>query len=192
MKLLQTLVFLLLFKVSFCQELLPEALLIKNAYDRLAKNRINEASKKNYIQAFPSNSKLFISIFNADKFDQLYSVSKEYIDALQQSANSFPKEAISKCVDIGKNLTWDVDAVIYLQQASVVLAAQYPKLFAEKYNTLNDIEKVNLIRFYADAENHSAYPEYQALVDSLKKNGSSNIAKSLEAARIKRKKEKNH
>lgn len=178
--------------VSFAQNLLPEASRVKEAYEKLFKDPFRQDFRKAYVMSFPSNSKIFLKVFHPKSFDQLYSVSYEYVDALQRCAASYPKEGISKCVDIGKELIWDADAVSFLQKASVTLAAKYPTVFVEKYNTLHDDEKNKLITFYADVENHPAYTEYQELIDSMKKVGSNSIARKLEIARTERRGIKHH
>lgn len=192
MKILLTAAILTLFEMSFCQSLLPQAVRVKKAYEMHLQDTAASTGKMGYVTAFPSNSEVFLKVFNPKTFDQLYSVSYNYIDALQQCAASYPKEVISKCVDIGKELTWNADAVGYLQKASVTLAAKYPGLFVDKYKRLHENEKKKLIGFYADVENHSAYPEYQELIDSVKRIGSTAIAKRLETARVEREKVKNH
>jgi hypothetical protein len=124
MRVLTTALLLVVFGTSFAQNLLPEALQVKDAYEKLLKSPSRENYREVYVMSFPSSSKTFLKVFNSKTYDQLFSVSYQYIDALQRCAGSYPKEVISKCVDICKDLTWDADAVSYLQHTSVSLASK--------------------------------------------------------------------
>lgn len=165
---------------------------VKSAYENLSADKNSKKLQQDYISAFPSDTKTFLAVFQSDKFDQLYSDSHKYIEALENCATNSPTEVISKCVDIGKNLVWDADAVGLLQHISVDIAIQHPPTFVSKYKTLNDKEQDKLINFYADVENHSAYPEYQDLIDKLNSIGEKDIAKKLETARTFRKAKHGH
>jgi hypothetical protein len=173
---------------GFAQQLIPEALKVKTAYERLRMSANSKELQQNYISAFPSDSRTFLKVFMTEKFDQLYTNSYLYIDILDTCSDNFPKEVLSKCIDIGKNLVWNADAVGSLQRLSVNLAIKNPQLFVNKYQTLNDKEQESLINFYADVENHDAYDEYQKLINAAKSIGEIGISKKLEIARTERKK----
>ena len=115
-----------------------------------------------------------------------------YFKLLEICSQNFPKEAINKCIDIGKNLVWDADAVGELQNLSVNLAIKYFKIFVDKFKTLNSKEQQSLINFYADVENQSSYPEFQKLINKFKKIGETGITKELETARSIRMKRQDH
>jgi hypothetical protein len=135
------------------------------------------------MMAFPSDTNSFLSVFQTAEFDQLYMDSYKYIEAFKKCSTIFPTEVISKCVDIGKNLAWDADAVGILQKISVDIAEINVKIFIIKFKTLDKKEQENLINFYADVENHKAYPQYQRLIKSLELIGEIDIAKKFELAR---------
>jgi hypothetical protein len=92
----------------------------------------------------------------------LYSNSYNYLEALERCAGHFPAEVISKCVDIGKDLVWDADAVGDLQEISVSLASKYANIFIKKYNALSSKKQNKLMVFYADVEKHGSYNIYQS------------------------------
>ncbi|HYV91268.1 MAG TPA: hypothetical protein VE978_05775 [Chitinophagales bacterium] len=175
--------FLLLFKIGYSQILTADAMKVKTAFDNLSADTNSKKLQEDYIAAFPSDSNSFLKIFGPEKFDQLYSESYKYLEALEKCAATFPIEVINKCIDIGKDLGWDADAVGQLQQMSVDLAIKCTTVFVSKYKTLEGKEQNNLINFYADVENHNAYPEYQELINKLNSIGEKDIAKKLEIAR---------
>ena len=184
--------FLLFCKVGYSQTLIADAKKVKSAYENLSADTNSKKLQQVYIAAFPPETNSFFAIFQTTKFDQLYMDSYKYIEAFEKCAATFPTEVIGKCVDIGKNLVWDADAVGELQQISVNLAIKHLTVFISKYKTLDKREQDKLINFYADVENHSAYPEYQELIDKLKLVGEIDIAKKFETARTIRMKRQDH
>lgn len=137
------LIFLLLFKYSPSQTLIPEALKVKIAYRNLSSDTNSENLKRFYVSSFPSDTKTFLKVFQSKKFDQLYMDSYKYLEAFKKCATTFPIQVINKCVDIGKNLVWDADAVGQLQQMSVRLAIKHVTIFVNKYKTLDKKHKAN-------------------------------------------------
>ncbi|MBK7852245.1 MAG: hypothetical protein IPJ66_14250 [Bacteroidetes bacterium] len=165
---------------------------MKIAFEKLKADSSNKKLQSEYITAFPSDTKTFLNVFQTEKFDQLYNDSEKYLDALVQCAIYYPKEVISKCVDLGKNLIWDADAVGQLQRMTVDLAVKNPNTFLAKYKTLNTKEQTSLINFLADVENHDAYKEYQDIIDKMQIIGQTEISNKLELARTERKKRRDH
>ncbi|MEO8149309.1 MAG: hypothetical protein ABI723_16810 [Bacteroidia bacterium] len=185
-------IFLFVWNVANSQKLIPEAEKIKSAFEKFSTDTNSKSLQYNYVTEFPSDSKTFLRVFQTEKFDQLYLESYKYLKALEKCSRNFPKEVISKYIDIGKNLVWDADAVGGLQHLSVELAIKQVKFFVDKYKTLDIKEQQSLINFYADVENHNAYQEYQVLINKLNKIGETDIAKKLETARTIRKKRQDH
>jgi hypothetical protein len=177
------LIFLLLSLGSHSQILIPDATKVKAAFNKLSADTNSKKLQQLYVAAFPSDTKTFLKIFQTEEFDQLYLDSYKYLDAFEKCAKTFPTQVISKCLNIGKNLDWDADAVGQLQQISVRLAIRHLALFVNKYKTLNSKAQNHLLRFYADVENFKAYPEYQELINKLKNVGEGDIAKKLENER---------
>jgi hypothetical protein len=182
------------FAYSLChsQSLIPAEEKIKLAYEKLSADTSSKKLIQDYIFSFPSDTKTFLNVFQSSSFDQLYTTSYIYLTALKNCAEAFPAEVISKCVDIGKNLVWDADAVGDLQKISVSLAGSYPRDFISKFNTLSITEQDSLITFYADVENHRAYHIYQKLIDALTTIGEKNLADKFVKARDERIKRPDH
>jgi hypothetical protein len=137
-----------MFSQTYSQALIPAAAKVKVAYEKLSADINSEKLQQDYIIAFPSDAKTFLSVFfDTVKFEQLYSSSYYYLSEFEKCAAIFPIEAISKCVDIGKNLVWDADAVGDLQYISVYLATAHLQIFISKFKTLNKTEQDSLIAF---------------------------------------------
>ncbi|MDP9041129.1 MAG: hypothetical protein M3N30_04045 [Bacteroidota bacterium] len=192
MKPLLTITFIFFFTSLLSQALIPDAVVVKRAYKKLAADTNNNKLIKSYIDAFPSNSKTFLDLFLSKNLDQLDNESNKYLDLFERCAVKYPEKVLSKCVKIGKNLTWDADVVGQLQQISIELSIKYLNNFIDSYNTLNSKEQNSLINFYADVENYDAYPEFQELIDKLNSLGQTGISNKLKKARAKRKRSDDH
>jgi hypothetical protein len=175
---------LLLFcKVGFTQTLNADAIRVKSAYEIFLTDTSSKKLQKIYIDSFPSDANSFLAIFQSTEFDQLYMDSYKYIEAFEKCGTTFPEEVISKCVDIGKNLAWDADAIGHLQLISVDLALTHLNVFITKYKTLNKKDQSKLITFFADVENHKTFQQYQKLINKLESVGEIDIALKLDSAR---------
>ena len=186
------LIFILFFECAHSQTLIPDALKVKTAFDDLSADTNSKKLQQIYVAAFPSDTKIFLKVFQTEKFDQLYMHSYKYLEAFEKCATRLPTEVVGKCIDIGKNLVWDADAVGQLQEISVRLALKHLTTFVNKYKTLGSKAQDKLLTFYADVENYNAYPEFQELIDKLKNIGEKDIAKKLGSARTIRKSRQNH
>ncbi len=174
--------FLIMFNATYSQSLIPEALTVKTAFDSLLLDSTSTSRQQIYVSAFPSDTKTFLRVFASKKFDQLYD-GHDYIETFERCAANFPVEVISKCVDIGKNLVWDADAVSYLQHMSVRLAIDHTTVFIKKFQTLSKAKQSSLVTFYADVENHRVYQAYNELLAKLNSAGASKIANALAEAK---------
>lgn len=174
------------------QTLHPQAVKIKTAFEKLSLDTNNRKLQKNFVAAFPSDAQTFLDIFLPEKLDQLYSESYRYLQMLKRCAKTIPKNVIGKCIDIGKDLVWDADAVGHMQKIIVELSMDYLKVFIGKFGTLSTDEQNRLINFYADVENHNAYTIYQDLIDKLNAIGRTDITAKLEVARTDRKNRQGH
>jgi hypothetical protein len=192
MRTLLTTTLLFLFTSLNSQKLIPDADKIKAAFDKLSADTNNKELQAKYVAAFPSDSGTFSNVFQTIASDRLYSGYYKYLQVVEMCATSFPKEVIGKCIDLGKNLTWDADAIGQLQTISVSIATKYLTEFIGKFNTLTQKEQDKLINFYADVENHNAFPAYEYLIEQLSLNGQKNTSKRLEIARAKRKQMNDH
>ncbi len=192
MKAILIIPFLFFFKSLLSQALIPDAVKIKSAYELLVADTSNKKLQESFVAAFPSNTKSFLRVFQSKHFDQLYNESYNYLYLFEKCAATYPKEVLSKCINISKTLVWDADAVGQLQEITISLSVKYPIIFIIEYRTLSIVGQNGLISFYADIENFNTYPEFQELVDKLKSMGQLKIAQQLENAKEKRKKSSNY
>ena len=174
------------------QTLHPDAMKIKTAFEKLSLDTNKKKLQKKFVADFPSDAQTFLDIFLPEKLDQLYSESYRYLEMLKRCAMTLPKTVIGKCMDIGKGLVWDADAVGHMQKIIVELSGDHLKLFLQKFRTLSNEEQNRLINFYADVENHNAYSIYQDLIDKLNAAGKTDISVKLEVARTDRKNRPGH
>jgi hypothetical protein len=192
MKTLLSILFLILSKSLLSQVLIPDAVKIKSAYELLLADTSNKKLQESFVVAFPSNTRSFLDVFQAKNFDQLYNESYKYLELFEKCAAEYPQEVLGKCVNIGRYLIWDGDAVGQLQNICISLSIEYPRVFLNDYQTLSIKDQNGLISFYADVENFDAYPEFQELIDKLNSIGQSAISRKLENARTKRIKSNDH
>ncbi len=188
------LIFVLNFnKTGFPQnnKLIPEALAIKTAYDKLQNDSKSLELQKTYIDLFPDNPEIFKKIFCSPTFDQLYENSQLYIFKLEDLWNNYPDligtKLIRLCIGFKK---WDADAIGHIQHITVEYANVHIDLFVSKIKQLDNNEQNTLITFLADVENHSVYKDYQNLIDNLKKEKELELVSDFEKAREIRKSQK--
>ena len=200
MKTMKHLILILIIVLSFINKgfsqndkLIPEALVIKTAFDKLQHDPKSAELQKRYIDLFPDNSMIFKKIFCSPTFDQLYHNSYLYIDELKDLWDFYPDvigfKLIRLCIGFKK---WDVDAIGNIQSLTVDYANSHIDLFITKIKQLDNKEQNTLITFLADVENHSAYKIYQSLIDNLKNKNESDLVSRFEKAREKRKSEKHN
>jgi hypothetical protein len=156
---------------------------LSDALTELQKNPNDSRVQQRYLDAFPHDYKGFLQLFD---LDQELSDGYDFISVLPSLATNHEAEAGALLVDLSKNARWDADAPNYLQTATATYAGQHTKTFVSLVERLSSSEHVNLITFLADKENHSAYKEYQDIIDHLRNLGENKLAKEFEAARRKR------
>lgn len=182
------LLFTALQNASFCQTLSNDSKKVSAAYEVLEKHPNLKRAQLSYLQAFPGDKSRFLAVFDPENFGQLYSRSDKFIAAFAGLASTFPAEVINKSIKIGKDLIWQADATGYLQHAIVQMGNEHTNIFATKLNALPAQQQNNLAKFLADAENHKAYPEYQALIDALNRIYQTKLAALFVKARAEREK----
>jgi len=189
---------ILLIVVCFCGRALAapplsaESRRVQQAYEALQAQPGSKAARLQYLQAFPASKAEFLRIFNSFDGSQLYETSFEHIGALKRVAGTYPHQVLRKCFAIGKSLRWDADAVGDLQSTTVQLGGIHPQAFAAEARRLSAPERLSLFCFLADAENHRAYPEYVALMKSLSQTGAADLAGSLQQAKERRQRQRDH
>jgi hypothetical protein len=156
---------------------------LRDAWVELEKKPHDANAQGRYLNAFPHTYKEFLNFFVVGRN---FSDGHEVILLLPSSAEKHQDELGKLLVNLGKDARWDADAPNYLQHITAVYAGQHADTFASLVNQLSVAERVNLITFLADAENHAAYPEYEDLINQLKILGQGRLAKEFEEARAER------
>jgi hypothetical protein len=179
--------------LSQTEKLIPEALAIKTAYNKLQDHPDSAELQKKYIDLFPDNSTVFRNVFQTLNFDQLYNNSNLYIYKLRDIWDRQPDligyKLIRLCIGFK---SWEADAIGYIQDLTVEYANAHIRIFITKVNHLSNDDQNALITFLADVENHSDYKSYQSLIDNLKKNDQTDLAVKFEKARELRKSKNDH
>jgi hypothetical protein len=149
----------------------------------------DSGAQERYLKAFPHNYREFLHLFDLDH--ELYD-GHDFIDALSLTGKDHAAELGELLVGLAKDAYHDADAPSYLQQVTAVYAGQHPKTFAELCKQLSPQKQTQLITFLADAEAHYSYPEYQAVIDGLKRIGEDKLAIRFEEARTRRERQPHH
>lgn len=192
MRFIVSIIFILSFLVSDAQTLIEEAQKVKDTYSKLSEDPNSKDLQKEYLDVFPKTRELFLKIFNPIQFDQLYGDSFKYISILKSVWNNYPDQVADLLINLCKDLEKDVDAISFLQHLTTKFAADKTGMFYTHFSEISTDEQVRLIAFLANVEDHSAYKDYQKLIDNLKSAGNNKLAKMFIKARKNRpnKKEK--
>jgi len=159
---------------------------LRGALAELERTPGDRTAQIRYLEAFPSTYKEYLLLF--DLGQPLYD-GHEYVESLSSLATRHEQMVGSLLVSLSKDAHYDADAPSYLQHATCAFAGEHTKTFLTLLKQLPPHKQANLITFLADVENHSAYPEYQVVIDRLKALGEVMLAKKLEDARAEREKQ---
>ncbi len=136
-----------------------------------------------YLNIFPHDYVSFLGLFDqgqelADGF--------EYIMVLPSLFKNHEAETGRLLLQLSSSAHKEADAPTYLQITMANYAAQYTTTFANLLQQLPPAERINLITFLADVENHAVYGQYQEIIDHLRAIGLDDLSKEFERAREKR------
>ena len=178
---------------SQTNKLLPEAQVIKTAYDNLLKNPVNKELQKKYIIDFPDNAEIFERVFQLPTFDQLYMDSHLYIFKLAELSENFPvlvgEKLIRLCIELKK---WDADAIGHIQYVAMGYTNSNYSDFIGLIKKITNQDLNTLVTFLADVENHSAYGDYKDFMNKLKVNNETRLYNLFKKAKDKRMSQKDH
>ena len=163
---------------------------LTQALTALRTSPADSQAQERYLKTFPHEYKEFLSLF--DNVDQELYDGYDYIDALSLADKDHATELGKLLVGLAKDAHYDSDAPSYLQHLTTGYAGKHAKTFAELFGQLPPQKQNQLITFLADVEAHYSYPEYQAIIDALKRIGEDNLAIRFENARTKREKQRHH
>ncbi|MGE5458780.1 MAG: hypothetical protein ACM3RX_10535 [Methanococcaceae archaeon] len=174
------------------EKLIPEAREIKIAFENLEKNPESSLYQEQYINDFPENAVIFKKVFAPAEFDQLYD-GHIYIFKFNELAQKYPDKIGHKLIVLCIGLKeWDADAIGYIQHTTIAYANTRYSDFISLARKLSQKDLSALIKFLADVENHSAYKEYQSLMDKLSQNGENGLLAQFKKAKEERMNQKNH
>jgi hypothetical protein len=156
------------------------------ALAELRKAPDHRTAQMRYLEAFPKTYKEYLQFFD---LGQPLADGHEYVDAISPLAENYELPVGTILVNLSQDAHYDADAPAYLQNATAEYAAHHTKTFVSLLKRLPSANEANLITFLADVENHSAYPQYQLIVDHLKALGETALADKFELARTKRKRQ---
>ena len=120
---------------------IPEALAIHTKAQAVIAEPNNHALHLEFIDTFPDNFNVFLKIFNAPEFDQLYSDSYVYIELLGELASEHPEEAAPKIVKLAGNGCFTADAPNYFRKLVREFMARNEALFDAEYEKLSGTEQ---------------------------------------------------
>jgi len=167
----------------------PQARELTQALAVLRARPDDSAAQLRYLNTFPKDYREFLNLFDLDH--ELYD-GHDFVDALSLTGKVHEAELGKLLVGLAKDAHYDADAPSYLQHVTAIYAGRHPKTFADLLRPLPIQKQVQLITFLADVEAHDSYPEYQAIIDGLKRVGEAKLAMRFEEARTKRKNQPHH
>lgn len=163
--------------------LTPEAGKVRDAYEWLLKQSNLPENQLLFIRSFPDNKNAFIETFTPHTFDQLYFQRDLYLAKYHEFGRMYPKQVLAKSVEIGKKLHVADGPAAEIQKSIMDIANSRPEVFVTEMKGLNKKERLALVTFMADINDHNSYPQYQELIDKLLKIEANNIADMLIEAR---------
>jgi len=167
----------------------PRARELTQALAALRSSPNDSAAQERYLKTFPHDYREFLNLFDLDH--ELYD-SHDFVDALSLAGKDHEAELGNLLVGLAKDAHYDSHAPSYLQYITAVYAGQHPKTFTVLLKQLPIQKQTQLITFLADVEARYSYPEYQAIIDGLKRIGEDKLAIRFEEARTKREKQPHH
>ena len=162
----------------------PQAQELADALAALRSNPNDSAVQERYLRAFPHQYTGFMNFF--DTYHELSSNSHDYIGALPSLGKGHDIELGKLLVGLAKDAHYEADALSDLQQVTAAYGGEHPTTLARLLKQLPLPKQNQLITYLADVENHSAYREYQRIIDQLKGIGEGQLAARIEEARTKR------
>jgi len=107
---------------------------------------LSRADKLSYINAFPSEFDVFLSVFHPPEFNQLYD-GQIYIDALKNMMDEFPNEIGKLLLQLSSKACLNADAPNYLQDQLQYLEGKYPKIYKLYYGKIDKKGRSNIDAF---------------------------------------------
>ncbi len=151
--------------------------------------------EQKYLDLFPSDHQLFRHMFygkSLDDLDELYDKTEEHLSLLQSLSGKYPDRVLHIWLGVATNGHWEADAVGILQHQLAQYAATHTREFASALIAIPPKQRISIIRFLADVENHHSYSEYSSVVDNLKNLGYTELHQQFARAKQDRMKLHDH
>jgi hypothetical protein len=146
-----------------------------------------------YLNAFPATFQKFkFTFYGETGVGELYDKAEDHLTLLEKLSKKHPAKVLSIWLNVATFGEWDADAIGILQEQLANYAAGNTKQFAEAILSRPPKQRLSIIKFLADVENHSAYHEYQRTTENLKVLGFKELSKQFLKAKKERQKEQDH
>ncbi len=151
--------------------------------------------EKQYLDLFPSSYTRFSQTFygkDLKTLDELSDKTEEHLSLLNALSVKYPSKVLNIWMGVATNGHWEADAVGILQDQLVQYAVTHTQEFVSVLLAKPLKERLSIIRFLADVENHHSYPEYVSLMENLKRLGYEELYQQFAEAKQDRMKRHHH
>lgn len=145
-----------------------------------------------YLETFPASFESFRKTFYGADLDELYPTHTEHLQLLERLQKRYPEKVLKIWLGVATNGSWDADALSHLQHQFVSWGSTNTKELAAALTSRPTKDRLSIIRFLADVENHSVYTEYQAIMNNLQMLGAKELYKEFANAKEQRIKRRDH
>jgi len=160
---------------------------------QIAEATPTQSTEMAYLNAFPATFPKFkFTFYGETGVGELYDKAEEHLTLLEKLSKKHPTKVISIWLNVATYGEWDADAIGILQHQLANYAAYNTKQFAEAILSRPLKQRLSIIKFLADVENHSAYEEYKMTVENLKVLGFKELSKQFSRAKEEREKKQDH
>lgn len=164
--------------------------------EELRVNVLNNPTRQNeisYLEAFPSSFPEFqFTFYGKECCQELYDKHREHLTLLHELSKKYPETVLEIWLGVSIDGHGDADAIGMLQRQLVTFVSIETRAFAEAIKKKTEKQRLSIIRFLADVENHSSYIEYRMASQELKRMGFVKLHTEFEEAKKRRMKAKDH
>ncbi|MEK6747955.1 MAG: hypothetical protein AABY83_01955 [Pseudomonadota bacterium] len=147
-----------------------------------------------YLALFPKTFAEFTKIFSfqysssgyALPNEELEKTHAEHLRLLEKLAMKYPQQVLDIWLSVSIDGKESADAVSYLQSQLAEYAAKETEIFAAALLAKPDAQRKSIIKFLADVENFSGYPEYETILGNLEKLGHTKLRRLFSDAKAQR------
>jgi len=160
---------------------------------QIAEATPTQSAEMAYLNAFPATFQRFkFTFYGETGIGELYDKVQDHLTLLEKLSKKYPAKVLSIWLNVATSGESDADAIGILQFQLANYAAYNTKQFAEAISSRPPKQRLSIIKFLADVENHSAYQEYQRAVENLRVLGFKELVKQFLRAKEERQKQQDH